>query len=131
MEIARKQTAEATVLILAGRLDAHWAEQLDRELAELLQGGARRIDLEMGQVDYISSAGIRILLKYYKQLRAIQGAFRIASPSEQVRSVLRMGGMLELLGPRGDAASPRPAAVKVVGEGPVARGPFQIGRAHV
>lgn len=116
MEIARKQTAAATVLGLAGRLDAHWAEHLDRELAELLQDGARRIDLEMGQVDYISSAGIRILLKYYRQLRAIQGDFRIASPSAQVRSVLRMGGMLELLSPRAGAAPAQPAA----------GGPFRI-----
>ena len=126
MEIERTQTTEAMVLSLLGRLDAHWAEQLDRELAELLRGGARRIDLEMGRIDYISSAGIRILLKYYKQLRAIQGTFRVVSPSDQVRSVLRMGGMLELLGRRGDTAPGRPAAAGAGAAVPAAGGAFQI-----
>ncbi len=99
MEIERVQQADGGVEVrISGRLDAHWGDQLEAELAEVVRGGARRIDLDMRQIDYLSSPGIRILMKYWKQLKAINGAFRIVSPSATVRSILKMSGMMALFG---------------------------------
>jgi anti-anti-sigma factor len=96
MEIERKQLADEVGVRITGRLDAHWSGQLDRELTEVVRGGARLIHLDMVGIDYISSAGIRILMKYWKQLQAINGAFRIVSPSVNVKNILRVSGMLGL-----------------------------------
>lgn len=96
MEIERIQESDGAVVKISGRLDAHWSDQLDRELAETVRGGARRIDLDMERIDYLSSAGIRVLMKYWKELKAIQGTFRILAPSANVRTVLKMSGMLTL-----------------------------------
>ncbi|MHB8771363.1 MAG: STAS domain-containing protein [Syntrophales bacterium] len=110
MEIERKHTTDKVTLGISGRLDAHWAEQLDRELAEVVREGTRLIRLDMGAIDYVSSAGIRILLKYWKELKAINGSFRIASPSHNVRKILNMAGMLEMLEePGGSPAAPAAA----------------------
>jgi anti-sigma B factor antagonist len=82
MEIERIQESDGAVVKISGRLDAHWSDQLDRELAETVRGGTRRIDLDMERIDYLSSAGIRVLMKYWKELKAIQGTFRIAALDE-------------------------------------------------
>jgi hypothetical protein len=51
----------------------------------------------MSAVSYISSAGIRVLLTCYKQLRAINGLFGVIRPSESVRSVLELSGLQMLI----------------------------------
>jgi anti-anti-sigma factor len=96
MEIECKQKADEVEVRITGRLDAHWSGQLDQELTEVVRGGARLIHLDMAGIDYISSAGIRILMKYWKQLRGINGVFRILSPSANVKNILRVSGMLGL-----------------------------------
>lgn len=97
MEIERIQQQDRVEVRISGRLDAHGADDLDRELAEVVRGGARLIRLDMAKIDYLSSAGIRILLKYWKELRKINGLFEVFSPSDTVRNILRISGMLELL----------------------------------
>jgi len=110
MEIAQRQLTEGIEFIVSGRLDAHWAEDLDRELAGAVRAGARRIHLDMASVDYISSMGIRILLKYWKQLRAVNGVFRVVSPSENVRNIVAMSGMADLFEAKGDPGKLPPSA---------------------
>src|SRR5574340_1090508 len=97
MEIERNSETEGTAVRIAGRLDARAADHLDRELAEVVRGGARLIRLDMAAVDYISSLGIRILLKYWKELRGIDGVFRVVSPSAAVQDILTMAGLLALM----------------------------------
>lgn len=122
MDIERKQLADGIEVKISGRLDAHWSDQLERELAEVVRGGARRIRLDMAEVIYVSSAGIRILLKYWKELKAINGTFRVVTPSASVRNILRMAGMLGLLQEKEDLQAqhdpkePEPEAVRM-GEG--------------
>jgi len=96
MEIERIRKADEVEVRITGRLDAHWSGQLDSELTEVVRGGARRIHLDMAGIDYISSAGIRILMKYWKQLQGINGTFRILSPSLNVKNILRVSGLLGL-----------------------------------
>jgi anti-anti-sigma factor len=97
MDIERKQRTDGIEVRISGRLDAHWSDQLDRELTDVVRGGARLIYLDMAEIAYVSSTGIRILLKYWKDLKAINGVFRVVSPSANVRNVIRMSGMLGLL----------------------------------
>lgn len=95
------------VLALKGRLDAYWAEDLAKNLEEAVRGGARELRLDMSEVSYISSMGIRVLTNYYQKLAAIEGTFAISDPSAQVEKILDMTGVLDqLLAP----ASPVPAS---------------------
>ncbi len=97
MEIQRSAKADLVELTVSGRLDANGAVHLEREFSESLREGAHHVKLLMSGVDYLSSAGIRILISCSKQLRPVKGSFRISSPSDQVYSVLKMVGLLELL----------------------------------
>jgi anti-anti-sigma factor len=97
MENTRHRLDNAFELRVKGRLDANWAGHLGDEVAEALRQGARSIRLNMKEVEYVSSAGIRVLFQTYKQINAIHGTFAVSEPSEAVRSVLELAGVAELL----------------------------------
>jgi anti-anti-sigma factor len=97
MEITRHRLDDTFELKVKGRLDAYWAGHLGDEVAEALREGARSIRLNMKEVEYISSAGIRVLFQTYKQINAIHGTFAVTEPSDAVRSVLELAGVADLL----------------------------------
>ena len=97
MEISRQSSGDLIVLQLAGRLDANWCSHVETALSNAVREGEHRLHLDMNAVSYISSAGIRVLLACYKQLRAINGLFGVIRPSEAVRSVLELSGLQMLI----------------------------------
>ena len=95
-------------LQLKGRLDANWADHLGKAIESAIRAGQQHIDLDLAQVDYLSSAGIRVLLKYFKQLKAAHGALRVIRTTEAIFSVLQLSGVAGLL----DAAKETPAPTR-------------------
>jgi len=77
-------------VIASGRLDESWAGHLSGALDAVIREGAHKIRLNMAAVTYLSSAGIRILIIFYKQLAEIQGSFAVINPSLSVRKILDM-----------------------------------------
>src|SRR5262245_26492566 len=107
MQITQHTTAEHLELELRGRLDANWAEHVGKVLEEAVRGGHHQVCLNLAQVDYLSSAGIRVLLKYYKQLKAVNGYLRVSQASEGARSIIKLAGLEALLF-KVEAAAPAP-----------------------
>lgn len=97
MEIQRKSTGKATLLEVSGKLDAYWSGALSQEIEACVHGGSSEVVLDLAGVDFISSAGLRVLLIWLKQMKAINGNFRIVRPSAEVVSILDMSGLSELL----------------------------------
>lgn len=93
MEITRNKSGDLLVLRLAGRLDANWCSHVQNALASAVRDGEHRIHLDMADVGYVSSAGLRVLLSVYKQLCAINGLFGIDRASPAVRTVLELAGL--------------------------------------
>jgi anti-anti-sigma factor len=119
MEITRTPGAEQFEIKLKGRLDAIWSDHVSRALDECIRGGEHTLAVDMSEVDYISSAGIRILVIFARQLKAIHGRLTVINPSSAVRSVLQLAGLGSLLSISADAATtasavPRPALRQVV-----------------
>jgi anti-anti-sigma factor len=111
MVITTQSQGERHELLLQGRLDANWADLVAKAIETAIRAGHHEIDLDLAKVDYISSAGIRVLLKYYKQLKAARGALRVVRPTETVLSVLRLSGIAGLfLSPAATGASAPKAA---------------------
>ena len=108
MEISKKQTGEVLEVEVKGRLDSYWADHLTSALDASIQEGSHQITLDLSQVDYLSSAGIRVLVRVYKQLKGIDGALRVARPSPAVKKILTMSGLTALLAPE---TKTEPAAV--------------------
>jgi anti-anti-sigma factor len=115
VEISKKQTVEGLEVGVAGRLDAYWADHLSKALEEAVRDGAHRIRLSMADVPYMSSVGIRVLLKFYKELGRLNGSFVVCNPSEAVKTVLELAGLEALLATEAAAApAPAVAASRVV-----------------
>jgi len=110
MEITRQPHGDVLVLYATGRLDAYWATHLGNEISDVLRQGTRHIELNLKEVAYISSAGIRVLLQSHKQLKAIEGSFAVTEPSENVTAVLTLAGVAELLVDKPDARPAQAAA---------------------
>src|SRR5215470_595002 len=97
MEITRTVTGDIVELAVDGRLDGYWADHLDSAIADSVRGGYRRVRLDLGKVTFLSSAGIAVMMKYYKQLTRIDGSLRVLHPSAAVQTVLDITNLGSLL----------------------------------
>ncbi|MFH1476730.1 MAG: STAS domain-containing protein [Verrucomicrobiota bacterium] len=80
-----------------GRLDATRAAPLEKEVEEAIRDGRYHIRLNLSQVVFLSSAGIRVLLKAHQIFRKLNGSFGVLDPSPAVRSVLELSGLMSLI----------------------------------
>jgi len=97
MEVTTEIAGEAKKLKVKGRLDGYWADHLAMALEEEIHQGSHRLLLDLSEVVFLSSAGIRVLVKYYKQLRQIEGSLMISEASQQVVKVLEMSKLASIL----------------------------------
>jgi anti-anti-sigma factor len=88
MEITTQQFADALEVKVRGRLDNYWSDHLQRNLEEIIRGGAHVISLNLSELNYLSSAGVGLLVKFYRQLKGIGGSFVITNPSAHVKLVV-------------------------------------------
>lgn len=97
LQITREDRGNEVVLKCSGRLDANWAGHLNDSIDQLVREGKYFISLNMTGIEYISSAGIRSLVTQYKNLMSVNGYMYISAMSENVKTVLNMVGMTEML----------------------------------
>lgn len=88
---------EQHILHLTGRIDTLGARELDEFIRQLPQQPQLMLILDLGQVSFLSSAGIRILIKYYKQCRETKGDFTLLHVPPQATGVLKMVGLEQLI----------------------------------
>lgn len=95
MEIKTARDGGKLTVQLKGRLDAVTAIQFDKEILKILDGVTNLI-IDLKNLDYIASAGLRILLKCQKRMNT-QGEMLIVNVNSTVREVLDMTGFSRLL----------------------------------
>lgn len=86
----------ASLVTVSGRVDSQTAPQLDDALSALSAGGKNKIILDLTGVDYMSSAGLRSLVKAGRAAQDAGGELRLAGVSDAVETVLRTVGMLQM-----------------------------------
>ncbi len=91
MEIAEHTEAEQLVITLGGRLDSNTSPDLDQLLCPRIET-ATSVIVDMTRLDYVSSAGLRILLKAAKIARASQHRLALAGLTPQVQEVFDISG---------------------------------------
>jgi len=97
MEITQQTLEGRLELQLKGRFDANWADHVGRTIESAIRAGRHHIDLDTSQVNYVSSAGLRVIVKYFKQLGSVGGALRVLRPTDAVLSTLQLSGFAALL----------------------------------
>lgn len=97
MQITVKTVGDVKVLEFEGKLDTQTSPDAETQLTQLIDGGAEKVLVNFGKLDYISSAGLRILLSAVKQLDTADGELRICSLNEVVREVFDISGFTTIL----------------------------------
>lgn len=103
MEIKQIQHSGWLHIKAQGRLDSHGSTAMGTVVQDTIRAGERRIRLDLADVVYLSSAGIRVLAKAVKDLKAAGGACWIYPVSEPVLSVLSLAGLSSILQKPADA----------------------------
>jgi anti-sigma B factor antagonist/stage II sporulation protein AA (anti-sigma F factor antagonist) len=97
LEIEETKVEDIIVLRIKGRLDVTSSPQSEKTIFDLINKGAHKILLDFSQVDYISSAGMRMLLSSSKKLKSLSGKLILCQVTAGVMDVLKMSGFDHVL----------------------------------
>jgi anti-anti-sigma factor len=92
MEISEDRKADAVVLALSGKLDATTAKTFEKKILSQIESGERRFVINLAQLDYISSAGLRVFLLAAKRLNTANGKILLSSLQDSVRELFDITG---------------------------------------
>ena len=95
LKITKTKEAQNLTLYLEGRVDTTTAPQLDQELKASMDGITELI-LDFGKLDYISSAGLRVLLSAQKAMNK-QGQMKLCNVNETVMEIFEVTGFSDIL----------------------------------
>ena len=95
MTIEIKKNDQETIIEIAGRLDTITAPALDKTINEDI-GDTKNLVLDVKGMEYISSAGLRVLLSAQKKLQKI-GSMKVINVCEEVMEVFEMTGFADIL----------------------------------
>ncbi|NJL17835.1 MAG: STAS domain-containing protein [Nitrospira sp.] len=92
LTVTSRETPGITFVKMQGSLAATTAEHGNQEMKKIVDAGARKVIINLGDVDYISSGGIRVLMLTHKQLKNVQGEMKIAAAKGMVKEALEASG---------------------------------------
>jgi anti-sigma B factor antagonist len=92
MYIETRQSGKAMVVCASGRIDAMTAPAFETSLSEAAGAGQLALVLDLGGVEYISSAGLRVILAVAKPLKGRGGELLLANAQGPVKEVLDISG---------------------------------------
>ena len=95
MTIEKKINNDAVTLIVSGRLDTQTAPELENELDSILSG-VKELTFDMTNLEYVSSAGLRVILKAQKAMNA-QGSMKLTGVNDSIMEVFDITGFLDIL----------------------------------
>ena len=95
MTIEKKMNGNALEIAVEGRLDTMTAPELEAELNKSLEG-AETLTMDFSKLDYISSAGLRVLLSAHKAMSA-KGGMKVTHVNEIVQEVFEVTGFADIL----------------------------------
>ena len=97
MTIAHQRVDDVHVFDLQGQLNSGNAAAAESDILAQVTGGARKVVLDLTALDYISSAGLRVLLVTAKRLKQAGGKLVLAGMQPHVREVFDVSGFLAIL----------------------------------
>lgn len=97
MEVTVKEVNEVNVLSFEGNLDTNTAPQAQAQIDELIDGGSSKILINFVDLNYISSAGLRVLLATAKKMKATSGDLKICGLNKTVQEVFDISGFSSIL----------------------------------
>src|SRR3712207_4022983 len=90
LSLTTRTVGEHTVLEVGGEVDVYTAPRLRERLIELVDGGARKVVVDLSGVDFLDSTGLGVLVGALKRLRAAGGTFGLVCAKEPLLKIFRI-----------------------------------------
>jgi len=97
MDISEDRKADAVILALSGKLDATTAKTFEDKILGVINSGAQRLVVDLSQLEYVSSSGLRVLLLAAKRLQGTDGKIVLCALKDHVRQVFDLPGFSSIL----------------------------------
>ena len=92
MEIGETKKDNVVILEPVGRIDTNTSSEFELKIVALLDAGEKKFVIDLENIDYISSAGLRVLLMAGKKLKTIDGNLILCSMSDHIKEVFDLAG---------------------------------------
>lgn len=97
MDIQSMVTGSTHELLVAGRIDGAGANQLEEAVLNAIRAGAQTIYVNLSEATFLCSAGLRVLLQYWRQMKNNQRQLLATRPSPETDAVLSTSGLRDLI----------------------------------
>ncbi len=115
MQAVSEERGDRLKISISGRFDGEGAKVVAGALEHALNTGWHSVELDMDGVEYLSSAGMRVLIIYHRKFSRLQGTFYLTSLHEKIGRILEMTGLYSLL-----EAGPDPGGQEAPGQDRIA-----------
>ena len=92
MEIIEEKQDAISILKLNGRLDSNTSQGFEKKIFDAISDGSKNMIVDFKDLDYISSAGLRVILKATKALNREEGKIMLCSMQDYVKEVFEIAG---------------------------------------
>lgn len=92
MEVRKEEKEGSLIVQIIGRLDAVTAPEFEADLQDVLSAPGNNLILNFQELDYISSAGLRVILKLAKKYKVVEYDFYVCQVQDHVMEVFEMSG---------------------------------------
>ena len=92
MEIIELKQGKVSTFKLQGRLDSNTSQSFEKRLLDTISDGIKNVIIDFKDLDYISSAGLRVILKATKTLKREDGKIMLCSMQDYVKEVFEIAG---------------------------------------
>jgi len=97
MEISQKEKNGIVSIAIKGRMDADSSPDAEKVVKEALGAEANRLLFDLGELEYLSSAGLRVLLSAAKEMRRRDGKIVLCALNEFVKEIFEVSGFQSLI----------------------------------
>lgn len=96
MDIVTNKEGAVSIVGIKGRLDALTSKRAEEQLLKLVDSGERFLVLDMAELDYMSSVGLRVLILLGKRLKQAQGRVVVCALQESIQQIFEIAGFTKL-----------------------------------
>lgn len=97
MEAQVEEKGDIVIVRIKGRLDAASSPQLEKQINSIIDAGHFKLLLNFADVEYLSSAGMRLMLSVSKKLKHLEGKVVACALNDEVMDVIKMAGFHQVL----------------------------------
>ena len=97
LEVVENNDDGIITFVLKGRLDSNTSNDFEGRLIGTIREGESKVILDFEKLDYISSAGLRVLLKAAREMKGGEGKLVLCSMKDYIREVFDLSGFTSFL----------------------------------